>query len=88
MKNTHIADHVEHFDSDPFNLEIKRMTPNKLVWEWAVAFRDPESDNSPFMAKKFGFNTKEEAEGYLRGWNDHRNIIKEMLLRERLKRAK
>jgi hypothetical protein len=88
MKNTYIADHVEHFDSDPSNLYLMKLCPNQLVWEWAVVFRDPESEPGSYKMKKFGFSTKEKAEGFLEGWNEHRNTIKEMLFIERMKRTK
>lgn len=45
---------------------------------WAVIFREACGTNEGSRTRT-GFNSREEAEGFLKGWNSHRSNVSEAL---------
>jgi hypothetical protein len=70
MKATRIADSVRYESFDK---------------SWAVIFREVGGTDEGFITKP-GFNSREEAEGFLKGWNSHRSNVSEALFVSLLKR--
>lgn len=89
MKPTATATRV--FYTPPYNENDGGYTPpsnrEKYYDRWHVEMEDIEGGVA-WKSQKGSFKTQEEAEGFMAGWNAHRDNVKETLFRDKFRRKR